>query len=236
MHVVELWRYPVKSLQGEQVASVPITAGGVEGDRGYAIFDVETGFGLTARRVPELLFASARLVDDGVEMTLPDGRIARDDDDLSAWLGRPVQLRPARAAGTRHYENPLDFEHETTSVWVPFEGSAGAFHDSARVRVSLVSTGTLGEWDRRRFRANAILDGEGEDALVGSQLALGDAVLDVTMRIGRCVMTTRPQPGGIERDLDVLRTIHRERDGRLAIGALVARPGTVRVGDALTPI
>jgi len=49
-------------------------------------------------------------------------------------------------------------------------------------------------------------------------------------------MTTRPQPGGIERDLDVLRTISRERDGCLAIGALVVQPGAVRVGDALTPI
>jgi hypothetical protein len=35
-------------------------------------------------------------------------------------------------------------------------------------------------------------------------MALGDAVLDVDMRIKRCVMTTRPQAGGVERDLDVL--------------------------------
>ena len=49
-------------------------------------------------------------------------------------------------------------------------------------------------------------------------------------------MTTRPQPGGIERDLNVLRTINRDRDGCLAIGALVVQPGTVRVGDALTSI
>ena len=46
-------------------------------------------------------------------------------------------------------------------------------------------------------------------------------------------MTTRPQPGGLERDLDVLRTIHRERGGCLAIGAVVRRTGTVEVGDAL---
>ena len=54
------------------------------------------------------------------------------------------------------------------------------------------------------------------------------------MRIERCVMTTRPQPDGIERDLDVLRTIQRERDGCLAVGALVVRAGTVRVGASLT--
>ena len=47
-------------------------------------------------------------------------------------------------------------------------------------------------------------------------------------------MVTRPQPGGIGRDNGVLRTIHRQRDGYLAIGALVTRPGTVSVGDELT--
>jgi hypothetical protein len=78
-----------------------------------------------------------------------------------------------------------------------------------------------------------LLDGGGEDALVGSRVALGDAVLDIGKRIGRCVMTTRPQPDGIERDLTVLRTIARERDACLAVGALVMRPGRVRVGDAL---
>ena len=47
-------------------------------------------------------------------------------------------------------------------------------------------------------------------------------------------MTTRPQAGGIERDLNVLRTIARERGNNLAVGALVSRPGHVRVGDELT--
>jgi len=88
----------------------------------------------------------------------------------------------------------------------------------------------------RRFRANVYLDGEGEDAFVGSRMALGDAVLDVDMRIERCVMTTRPQAGGVERDLDVLRTINRERNGYLAVGGLVIQPGIVRVGDTFTPV
>jgi uncharacterized protein YcbX len=99
--------------------------------------------------------------------------------------------------------------------------------------VSLVSKATIGDWDRRRFRANVLLDGEGEDALVGRSVALGQAELEVGQRIERCVMTTRAQPGGLERDLDVMRTIARERDARLAVGALVSRGGTVRVGDAL---
>ena len=74
MRVLELWRYPVKSLQGERLDSAMVNADGLEGDRRFAIFDVETGFGLTARRAPELLFASARWRDDGgVEMIYREG-------------------------------------------------------------------------------------------------------------------------------------------------------------------
>ncbi len=235
MRVVELWRYPVKSLQGERLDEVALTAAGVEGDRRFALFDVESGLGLTGRRVPELLFASATVADDGgVDITLPDGSVTRDDGALSAWLGREVRLRSADEEVARRYENPVDFEHEATSVWAPFDGAAGAFHDSAGARVSLVSTTTIGGWDRRRFRANVYVDSENEDALVGSTVAVGGAVLDVDMRIERCVMTTRPQAGGIERNLDVLRTVNRERNGCLAVGALVAQTGVVRVGDTVT--
>jgi uncharacterized protein YcbX len=236
VRVLELWRHPVKSLQGERLDSAMVMGDGLEGDRRFAIFDVETGFGLTARRAPELLFASARWRgDDGVEITLPDGSLAPDDDALSEWLGRRVELRAADRQMPRRYENPeVDFERETERDWAPFEGAPGPFHDSRSARVSLVSTETIGSWDRRRFRSKVLLDGAGEDGLVGSRIALGDAVLDVGERIQRCVMTTRPQPDGIERDLTVLRTIARERDARLAVGALVMRPGRVSVGDALS--
>ena len=227
--------YPVKSLQGERLDSVALAADGLEGDRRFAIYDVESGFGLTARRFPDLLFASARLRDDGTaEVTLPDGSAAAADDALSEWLGRPVTLRSAATDAARRYENVVDFEHETTSEWAPFDGAEGAFHDNPTARVSLVSTETVGSWDPRRFRANVLLAGEGEDSFVGSRITLGEATLDVGLRIERCVMTTRAQAGGIERDLSVLRTIARERDACLAIGALVVSPGTVHVGDALS--
>ena len=235
MRVLELWRYPVKSMQGEQLHSVPMAGDGLEGDRRFAIYDVETGLGLTARRVPELLFASARLRYDGsVDVTLPDGSLARDDGALSAWLGRRVALRPHDAEVARQFENPVvDFEQKTERNWARYEGAPGAFHDSPDARVSLVSTASIGEWDRRRFRSNVLLEGNGEDSLVGSRVTLGGAVLEVGMRIERCVMTVRPQPGGIERDLQVLRTIARERDTCLAVGAVVTQPGSVAVGDGL---
>lgn len=235
MRVVELWRYPVKSLQGERLDSVPVGRDGLEGDRRFAIYDLATGFGLTGRRVPELLFASARLRDDGAaEITLADGTTVSNDETLSEWLGRRVALRSAATDAARRYENVVDFEHEPTSDWEPFEGAAGAFHDNPGARVSLVSTATVGSWDLRRFRPNVLLDGDGEDSLVGSTVALGEVTLDVGMRIERCVMTTRAQAGGVERDLDVLRTIARERGACLSVGALVVDPGTLHVGDVLT--
>ena len=235
MRVAELWRFPVKSLQGEQLDGATVTDGGIVGDRGYAIFDLDTGLGLTARRVPELLFASARLVapERPPEITLPDGTIACGDAALSHWLGRRVALRASGEVDERRYENPLDAEHDAD--WVVFDGAPGPFHDSARTRVSLVSTATLGDWDRRRFRANVLLDGEGEDDLVGTSIGIGGARFDVVKRVSRCVMITRPQPGDIERDLDVLKWVNRDRAGCLAIGALVAHGGTMGVGDEVVP-
>jgi uncharacterized protein len=235
LRVRELWRFPVKSLLGERLGTAEVGPEGVAGDRSWALFDLDTGFGLTARRVPELLFAAGRLRPDGTaEVVLPDGTVTRDDAVLSAWVGRRVTLRSAAAAtGVRRYENPADLDEEAT--WNPFSGADGAFHDNADARVTLVSTGTLGGWDRRRFRANVVLDGDGEDGLVGGRVAVGTTVLHVVQPVPRCVMTTRPQAGGIGRDTGVLKTIHRERGGVLAVGALVVRPGAVAVGDELRP-
>ena len=234
MRVAELWRYPVKSLQGERLDEVTVTADGLQGDRRFAIFDLQTGFGLTGRRVPELLFASAHLTPDGrPRITLPDGSTVSQDDQLSEWLGRPVALRSSEADAVRRYEDVVDFEREQSSQWRSFDGAGGPFHDSPHARISLVSIATIGTWDRRRFRPNVLLDGDGEDDLVGSTVSFGSATIELVHKIQRCVMVTRPQPDGIDRDLDVLRTIAVDRGARLAVGALVCHPGIVRVGDHL---
>lgn len=229
--VRELWRYPVKSMGGEPLSTAEVGEHGFRGDRGWGIVDVATGNVLTARRQPELLFASARLRADGeVEIQLPDGQVTDRSEDLSAWLQRDVRLQRAGDEGGV-YENPQDAEGETD--WKAWQGPGHAWHDSPKARVSLVSTATIGDWDRRRFRANVVLDGAGEDALVGTTVQLGTATLEVLARIARCVMVTRPQPG-LDRDLEVLRTINRERDARLAIGAVITQTGRIELGDELT--
>jgi uncharacterized protein YcbX len=244
LRVGELWRYPVKSLLGERLARAEVGPEGIDGDRQWALFDLGTGFGLTARRVPDLLFASARLGGPrGVEVVLPDGTVTGDDATISGWLGRPVTLRAvAETDGRPRYESldddlaePDGGTGDGTAVpgWHSWRGGAGAFHDDPAARLTLVSTATLGSWDRRRFRANVVLEGAGEDDLIGRRIALGEAVLSVGEPVPRCVMVTRPQPGGIARDTGVLKTIHRERGGLLAVGAAVERPGPVGTGDAV---
>ena len=226
MRVVGLWRFPVKSLGGEELDRVDVDALGLRGDRQWGIRDLATGKVLTARREPKLLFGSARLTESGdVSLTLPDGHT-----DLSAWLGYAVELVRAAPGVRGTYENPLDFEHDAD--WIEWTGPEGVFHDSTRTRVSLVSTTTLRDWDLRRFRSNVIVDGDGEDAFVGQRVRIGSVAADVTKYIDRCVMTTRPQPG-VDRDLDVLRTINHERAGNLGIGCVVTSPGTIAVGDAV---
>ena len=233
MQVTEIWRYPVKSIGGERLTSAAVGSLGVEGDRGWGVFDVETGNVLTARRSPGLLMMSARVVDGEVIITMPDGSevgSSNADGPLSALLERPVELRAAGDEGGT-YENPMDVENDAD--WVSWTGPAGAWHDSGRSRVSLVSTGSLGDWDIRRFRTNIVVDGSGEDDFVGDAVAIGDdVVLDVTKRIDRCVMITRPQPG-LDRDLGLLKQINRERESCLSIGALITTPGTIEIGSAV---
>ena len=232
MRITDLWRYPVKSTQGERLESAELDERGIVGDRRWALLDLDTGKVLTARREPRLLFAQSRLLADaGPVLTLGDGRVLDDDDALSAWMGHPVSL--VRAEPDRHgtYEIAVDFEDEEGSDWVAWDGPDGSFHDGAGVQISVLSRAQIGGWDPRRFRANVLVDQGDEQDLLGSTIELGHARAEVGKPIDRCVMTTRPQPGGLERDLDVLRTINRERAGILAVGARVTRPGRVDVGD-----
>ena len=229
LRVRTLWRYPVKSIGGERLESATVEATGIEGDRAFGLRDLETGLVLTARRQPELLFASASWHAGSVRITLPDGSSTDSDADLSNWLGKPVELvAGGSVVGT--FENPMDVENDAD--WVEWTGPSDSFHDSERNRVSLVSDSTLGSWPEQRFRKNIVCEGTGEDDLVGSTIAVGSARLDVIKRVERCVMVTRPQPG-LDRDLDVLKTINRERDAALGIGTTVASPGTISVGDTV---
>lgn len=233
--ITGLFRYPVKSMQGEALTAADVGPVGIVGDRHWAVVDVETGLALTARRQPELLFASAALDGDDVVVTLPDGTPAADDAALSTWLGHPVALTRAEPAVHGTYEIALDFENEATAEWFQWEGPDGSFHDSTRTQVSIIGADTLAGWDVRRFRPNVLVDGSEENAWIGTAVSIGSATVDIVKPIDRCVITTRPQPGGLERDLDVLRTVNRDRAGNLGVSGMVTATGRIAVGDEVTP-
>jgi len=120
--VVEVWRYPVKSMGGEAVAQALVDAGGLAGDRHWAVIDGDAREIRSAKRWPELLGYVARYVGGRtpatdayaaavvpVEIVAPDGRTlhsaaADRDAELSAWLQRVVRLSPRAPAHDRdHY-------------------------------------------------------------------------------------------------------------------------------------
>ena len=109
--VSQLWRYPVKSMAGEQRESVEIDQNGVAGDRGWAVREVEADVTRNAREMPKLLqFASAYAESPNFErrspavtITTPDNAQVQSADadrdrQLSEILGRPVMLTPLHPA------------------------------------------------------------------------------------------------------------------------------------------
>jgi uncharacterized protein YcbX len=232
MQVAEIWRYPVKSMGGERLAVADVTTDGIDGDRAWGVLDLATGLVLTGRREPTLLFLSAaHRPGDRPQLRSDDGTELPDDDALSRWIGRPVQLRSA-SDGPGTFENPMTVDDAGDETdWFQWQSAGRTFHDG-RSTVSFVSRASLGEWDARRFRANLVLDdGHGEDQLAG-EVTVGTATLTVRAPIDRCVMVTRAQPG-LARDLTVLKRVIAERGNRLAVGATVASPGRIAVGDTV---
>ncbi|MBY8882191.1 MOSC domain-containing protein [Streptomyces sp. PLK6-54] len=98
--VTEIHRYPVKSMLGEDLASVRVTANGLAGDRTHAVLDATGAVGSAKhpRKWGALLRCRSRLTAAGIpEVELPDGSRfpAGDpglDDRLTGLLGREVAV------------------------------------------------------------------------------------------------------------------------------------------------
>ncbi len=232
----EIWRFPVKSVGGETLDEATVGPVGIEGDRGWGIINLETGLTLTARREPRLLFASAKVVEGSVVLTLPDGSETDDDAALSSWLEADVALRKAGPDDQGTFE--ISLAEDEQSDWVKWQGGAGSFHDSGNRRLTLVAEASLRDWDRRRFRLNLITDGAigAERDLHEKKVQIGDCVIDMIKNVDRCVVVTRPQPNGVERDLSVLKTVNNELDGNLGVGGTIDTPGKLAVGDPVSAL
>ncbi len=115
--VREIWRHPVKSMEGERIARAPLTDRGVPGDRAWAVRDEVRGGIRGAKKIPGLMRCRARYVETPVpgavapapEITLPDGTSLRADAHdaakrVSEAVGSEVTLWPLQPAEDRaHY-------------------------------------------------------------------------------------------------------------------------------------
>jgi uncharacterized protein YcbX len=182
--VVSLWRYPVKSMMGEEVNASEVTKGGLLGDRAYALVDSSDGKVASAknpRKWPTLFDFRAVLADaprpgvkaPPVRITLPDGTLVNSDQPdvhaiLSKVLKREVTLSSAlpdlpTATAEEYWPDMEGLDHRNTVT--DFGLPEGTFFDCAFAH--LLTTATLdrlralypqGRFEVRRFRPNIVVE------------------------------------------------------------------------------
>jgi uncharacterized protein len=180
--VVSLWRYPVKSMMGEELNATEVTERGLLGDRAYALVDSSDGKVATAknpRKWPRLFDFRANFIEPPrgsvkvppIRITLPDGTTVTNNDEshlnqiLSKALDRDVTLGAAQREAVNAEEywpdmEGLDHRDTVTDFTLPEE----TFFDCAMVH--LLTTATLdqlrelypqGRFEVRRFRPNIVV-------------------------------------------------------------------------------
>lgn len=247
--VAEIWRYPVKSMGGEQLDKTAITDV-IPGDRDWGVMDATTGKLLSAKTVPALLEASASLRDGGCQISLPDGTTtgAHDpgvDELLSAWLDRAVTLTHTTPGETRQIDIEWDEGQDDPGERPVFDfpTQPGWFYDSTS-SLHIISTGTLAHIEAHagqgagatiRYRPNIVVDLDGayaEEGWVDATLSIGSATAWVKKPTDRCVLITRAFPGH-EPSRDALRFLARDNERNAGISAQPRQPGELRVGDTI---
>jgi len=115
--IAEIWRHPVKSMEGERMQRATLGANGIPGDRAWAVRDEERGGIRGAKKIPRLMSCKSRYASEppadgpapAPQITLPNGETLRPGDAnaaerLSAALGRKVTLWPLLpASALEHY-------------------------------------------------------------------------------------------------------------------------------------
>jgi uncharacterized protein YcbX len=206
MLIKELWRYPVKSMAGEQMDTAEITEHGIAGDR---IIQVRNADGrlFTARTRPGLLRHTAVLMKNGE--VLVDGR-PWDANDVA------LEVEKAAGAGTHLVRSDAEDRFDVLPLLVTTDGAFAAVG-----------------YDRRRFRPNLVIGGVerlSERQWEGARLRIGKVVIGMDDLRARCIMTTFDPDSG-DQDLNVLRRVQQKFGGVLGLNSYVVTPGRIAVGD-----
>lgn len=225
MRIRSLWRYPVKSLQGEQVDLIYVEERGFQGDRLFALADQhgKLGSGKSTnrfQRIDNLLALRAVIQDGNTYIGTPGDQLEHIQSDglsqgLSKVLGQPVEI--VREQGSPHFDD------------------AAVHLILSSELVKLQALLPEAEIDTRRFRANIILnvpDHMTSEDLLGSVLSIGDTRLKVTHKTERCVMVTTGQ-GDLPKEPKILKTISQSFDLNFGVYASVLRPGTIETRQAV---
>lgn len=258
--VVALWRYPIKSMMGEELNSAVVTERGLRGDRAYALIDVSSGKVVSAKnplKWARMFDCRAAYTDNPnttgtVRINLPDGTEVTSASDsvnhvLSSVFDREVRLESVAPEGLSFEEywpdtDGLPYRNTITDESLSLE----MFFDGATMHV--LTTATLdglrtlypdGRFEARRFRPNIVVmpsstqTGFVENTWVGRTLAIGDDVrLHITRPCPRCVMTTMAQ-GDLPKDPGILRAAAKHNELNVGVYAAVSRAGTVKRGDTV---
>ena len=247
MEILGLWRYPVKSMQGEARDVLEVAASGIAGDRRWGVQVAESGRILSAKREGRLLLAEAR-TSEPVAISLPSGEClsgvgSATDAALSDWLERPVRLVEADLDTTPTFESQ-SVDADDASVSVTWQGRPGGFVDSSPIH--LLTTASLRavqnqrpdlDWQVRRFRPNLLIDAPGdervEDAWIGHRCLVGRW----SWRSSSSAVGVDDHPnraGGLERQLGVTRHLSDVADGNFGVMGRVLRAGPIALHDAVT--
>jgi len=234
--VCEIVWYPVKSMAGIATKSAFLGWYGLAGDRRFAFRRVGVDSGmpwLTASRLPELLLYHPVRFDESTGEPLPT--------HVRTPAGSTVELRSAELKAELAERFGSDVEL--------MKLNHGIFDEAAVSVISLATIAGIGreaglDLDRRRFRANVVVETERgdlfvEDGWVGRRLVFGDSDLgpavSVTMRDARCMMVNL-DPETAEQEARVMKTVVRLNKNNAGVYAAVVRSGTIRVGDRVTLI
>jgi uncharacterized protein YcbX len=259
--VLTLWRYPIKSMLGEQIPSGRFIERGLAGDRAYALIDRESGKIASAknpRKWFRLVTFTAQAIEEPAEdgrppkvaITFPDGRMfASDHADIDAILSAALEREVTLSVEVPEVPQLEKFWPDTgnsaaqenvTEEEIP----PGTFFDGDPVH--LLTTASLealhrvfpeSAFDARRFRPNLVIatpDVEPsflENSWIGRTLAIGDEVRLRIKRPTKRCVITTLPLDGLPRDLGILRAAAQLNQAAVGVYAAVARGGVIRVGD-----